>query len=91
MSNTQSISAQGNNVGTSTQSSVRTINPTNPQEQHLSSFGTHLLQRTFLEHRFLDVANVRYYLLIWPICHIYGVYYIYYKYNIRYYGYDNFY
>jgi hypothetical protein len=35
--------------------------------------------------------NVRYYLHIWPICHIYGVYYIYYKYNIQYYGYGNFY
>jgi hypothetical protein len=35
--------------------------------------------------------NVRYYLNIWPICHIYGVYYIYCKYNIRYYGYGNFY
>jgi len=35
--------------------------------------------------------NVRYYLHIWPICYIYGVYYIYCKYNIRYYGYDNFY
>jgi hypothetical protein len=40
--------------------------------------------------------NVRYYLfLIWPICHIYGIYYIYYilinKYNIRYYSYCNFY
>jgi len=30
--------------------------------------------------------GVRYCLHIWPICHIYGVYYIYYKYNIRYYG-----
>jgi hypothetical protein len=35
--------------------------------------------------------NVRYCLHIWPICHIYGVYYIYYKYNIRYYDYGNFY